>query len=214
MANSYVASVIRDIGDVDSQKVEVVYAIAGNAEAPELRKVDDEMRRWIAENLLIGHPPASIADKMKTVGIPEYVALDEIRVASDSPYLRGALRLQNRLKKRDWILSVYSKLGRLKPGFERVDRRQKLSRNDFLIDYYTLNRPVIIDGMIDDWPARVDRASTNSNDALVIERSRFVCASMRSVGTFQFQATRDEALRHVADYVQMIRRPGTLAIFA
>jgi hypothetical protein len=166
---SHVASVIRDIAEVDSRKIEVEYAIAGNGDAPELRHVDDEMRRWIAENLLIGEPPANIVDKMRTVGIPECVAFDEIRAATASPYLRGALRVQNRLKKRDWLLSVYSKLGRLHPGLERVDRRHQLSRNDFLVDYYTLNRPVILGGMIDNWPARtrwglVDFCLTTDHD--------------------------------------------------
>jgi hypothetical protein len=51
MANSWVASVVRDVDDAGSQQVEYVYAIAGNAEAPELRRIDDELRRWIAENL-------------------------------------------------------------------------------------------------------------------------------------------------------------------
>ena len=84
MANSYLASVIRDMRNVDSQPVEIVYAIAGNAEMPEFRKIDDEIRRWIAENLLIGQPPSCIAEKMTAIGFPAYLAHDEIRVASDS----------------------------------------------------------------------------------------------------------------------------------
>ena len=34
-----------------------------------------------------------------------------------------------------------------------IERRHKLSRDEFLEDYYCANRPVIITGMMDDWPA-------------------------------------------------------------
>jgi len=34
-----------------------------------------------------------------------------------------------------------------------IDRRHKLRREDFLCNYYCTNRPVIITGMMDDWPA-------------------------------------------------------------
>ena len=70
-----------------------------------------------------------------------------------SPYLRGSQLLMSRLRKREWILSVYRKLNRLHPDSGEIDRRHKLSRDEFLREYYATNRPVIITGMMDDWPA-------------------------------------------------------------
>ena len=64
----------------------------------------------------------------------------------------GALLL-NRLKKRDWLLAVYRKSNRLHPQSAEIERRHKLSRDEFLREYYSTNRPVIITGMMDDWPA-------------------------------------------------------------
>ena len=39
------------------------------------------------------------------------------------------------------------------PQSSEIDRRHKLSRDEFLQEYYSTNRPVIITGMMDDWPA-------------------------------------------------------------
>ncbi len=70
-----------------------------------------------------------------------------------SPYFRGSELLRNRLKKRDWLLSLYRKLHRLHPRAGEIERRSKLCREEFLVEYYSRNRPVIITGMMDDWPA-------------------------------------------------------------
>jgi ribosomal protein L16 Arg81 hydroxylase len=74
-------------------------------------------------------------------------------MAQESPYLRGSELLMSRLRKREWILSVYRKLNRLHPETSEIERRHRLSREAFLREYYTANRPVIITGMMDDWPA-------------------------------------------------------------
>lgn len=115
--------------------------------------VDDEWRRWIAENLMLESPPESILDKMIASGVLPRDAASEIELALKSPYIQGVERLRNRLKKRDWLLAVYRKIQRLSPASGEVERRHKLSRSEFLGDYYSTNRPVIISGMMDDWPA-------------------------------------------------------------
>ena len=127
-------------------------AATPEAEAPP--RVDDEWRRWIAENLLLGKSAESIQAAMKSRGISEHEASYEVGLAAQSPYLKGADRLRNRLKKREWLLSSYRKINRLHPDSREVVRRHKLSREEFLRDYYSTNRPVIITGMMEDWPAR------------------------------------------------------------
>jgi hypothetical protein len=117
------------------------------------RLVDDEWRRWIAENLMTGQPPDSILEAMKSSGFPPEHSLEEINLALESPYLKGSKLLLDRLKKRDWQLAVYRKCNRLHPASAEIEHRHKLSRNEFLHEYYSTNRPVIITGMMDDWPA-------------------------------------------------------------
>jgi hypothetical protein len=114
--------------------------------------ISDEWRRWIAENLMLGHSPATLAGILGQSGIPPQLAQAEIRAAMNSPYLHGVQRLHNRLAKRDWLLGIQSRLNRMAP--QDVPRRERLSSETFLHEHYLCNRPVIITGMLDDWAAR------------------------------------------------------------
>ena len=115
---------------------------------------DDEWRRWIAENLILGAAPMQLFNALVERGFAADAAEREVQQAITSPYLFGAQRLANRAMKRDWILSVYHILDSLRDDVNNIPRRHKLSRDEFLKEYYCLNRPVIITGMLDEWPAR------------------------------------------------------------
>jgi hypothetical protein len=118
-----------------------------------VRPFDDEWRRWIAENLLVGAAPESILEVLRSCGFDPRDSAREVSLAQQSPYFRGSELLRSRLRKREWILSIYRKINRLHPRSTQVERRHKLSREQFLVEYYTTNRPVIITGMMEDWPA-------------------------------------------------------------
>jgi Cupin-like domain len=116
-------------------------------------QADDEWRSWIAENLMIGVPVPWIMESMISKGRTSEEAGHELKAAQDSPYVRGAELLRNRLAKRDWLLTVYRKNKRLHPDSAAIDKRHRLSRLELLRDYYSTNQAVIISGMMDDWPA-------------------------------------------------------------
>src|SRR6185503_20239842 len=52
------------------------------------------------------------------------------------------------------LLDAFHRLSRLHPSSATVERRSRLSRQEFLRDYYVANRPVVIEGLLDDWPPR------------------------------------------------------------
>ncbi|MGZ3472518.1 MAG: DUF6065 family protein, partial [Isosphaeraceae bacterium] len=116
-------------------------------------RVNDDWRRWIAENLMLEGAPEHVLAAMTSAGIDHDEAAREIQLAQQSPYLKGSELLRNRLRKRNWLIATYRKINRLHPRSSEIERRHKLSRQEFLRDYYTTNRPVIISGMMDDWPA-------------------------------------------------------------
>ena len=116
-------------------------------------KVDDDWRRWIAHNLMLESSPEDVYAAMCQAGIAPQEAEKEVRQALESPYFRGADQLRNRMKKRDWLLETYRKINRLSPESDIIPRRHRLTRGQFLDEYYSTNRPVIITGMMDDWPA-------------------------------------------------------------
>ena len=116
-------------------------------------QVNDDWRRWIAENLMLEATPEALLAPMTTAGINHDEAVLEIQLALQSPYLQGSELLRNRLRKRTWLIATYRKINRLHPMAAEIERRHKLPREEFLRDYYTTNRPVIITGMMDNWPA-------------------------------------------------------------
>jgi hypothetical protein len=58
------------------------------------------------------------------------------------------------LGRRDWMLSVMQKLRELRDVPGKIPVVRGLSSTEFLREYYALGRPVILDGEMDDWPAR------------------------------------------------------------
>lgn len=115
--------------------------------------MDDSWRRWIAENLLLGTEAKAIWATLVQKGFEEAAARREIVQAAESPYLQGVRRAVSRLAKRDWMLKSLGNLQRMDPERQTVGRRDKLARAEFLRDFYAANRPVVIGGLLDDWPA-------------------------------------------------------------
>ncbi len=115
-------------------------------------RITNEWRRWIAENLMLGSAPEALSAILVGNGISPTEARIEIEAAAHSPYLQGARRLANRVAKRDWVLGIQAQLNKL--GDDTIPRRDKLSGADFLQQHYRSNRPVIITGMLEHYPAR------------------------------------------------------------
>ncbi|MES2790107.1 MAG: cupin-like domain-containing protein [Planctomycetota bacterium] len=169
--------------------------------------LEDGWRRWIAENLILGAAPESLVQTLVKHGIDASLATKEIVLAANSPYLKGSQRLQNRLKKRDWVFECYSRLHRLLPLGHQVDVRHRLSRDEFLRDYYTANRPVLITGMMDDWPAMQKWTPANL-------RERFASVEVEvQLGRNQNQNFESESVKHrrkmpFGEYVDLVVNGG------
>lgn len=111
----------------------------------------DTWRSWIAENLALGSTTDALLPTLVAQGFNLGEAQRELDKAARSPYLQPARRLAQRVLKREWVLEAHRKLRGLRPV---IERRHRLSRETFLREHYSVNRPVIITGMMDDWPAR------------------------------------------------------------
>ncbi len=125
------------------------------------RQITPEWQQWIAENLLMGKDSRLIAEAMNRDGFDLETAIGEIRAAQGHPYIAAALgagvgaapSLDKKLKKRDWVLEVYRRTARQATTFGQVPRVRKPTRQEFLDNFYAQNRPVVIEGAMDDWPA-------------------------------------------------------------
>jgi hypothetical protein len=167
--------------------------------------VTDEWRRWIAENLMLDSPAQHIFEMLVRSGVSIADAQHEVHAALASPYVAGAQRLRNRLGKRKWVLDNQRRLARLRsPEIPRIDR---LPADAFLEDFYTAGRPVVITGMIDDWPARrkwdLDFFSREFGDREVqVQFGRSADAH------YEMNSLRHKKTMRFGEYVELVRNAG------
>jgi hypothetical protein len=114
----------------------------------------DGWREWIGENLALGVTPDVLLSALVSRNFHPGEARREIDKADRSPYLKAARLLASRVAKRDWTLEAQHKARRMRACNDgTIERRHKLDRATFLNNYYSANRPVVITGMMEDWPA-------------------------------------------------------------
>ncbi len=75
------------------------------------------------------------------------------RVLSD-PIFAGAQSISWRVRNLECLLDIQRTLAESNPKNQTIDRHKNLSEEEFFERYYSRNQPVIIEGLIEDWPAR------------------------------------------------------------
>lgn len=109
-------------------------------------------KRWIASNLMRGVKPDAIAGKMTASGFSEEFARREIDRTLTSPIYEAAFATAERARKMAYLLDVLGELRSIAPP--PVDRVRQIGADAFLRTYVAQNRPVLIEGLADSWPAR------------------------------------------------------------
>jgi hypothetical protein len=133
------------------------------AEAPPVRPLNDDWRRWVAENVLLNNSPQLIEATLVKSGFDQTTAAREVALARSHPYVAAARQVAGRpgaggisparLTKREWVLEMYRRSAKQDPGTATVPVVHKPSREQFLHEFYSINRPVLIQGAMEDWPA-------------------------------------------------------------
>ena len=86
-------------------------------------------------------------------GVDRKAAIREIRLATSHPYVDAGVEKAELLENLPDLLNIYRALDALSPGFGKVERRSDVSRDEFLKDYYSRNRPVILTRLMQNWKA-------------------------------------------------------------
>ena len=99
----------------------------------------------------------SVSDHKTKLRLPEFKGGPEVDLSTmkcpvrqPSPAADGT---DTALRKREWILQTQERLRALSPLTAGIYRKEGLGKDEFLEDHYAVNRPVILSGMIDAWPA-------------------------------------------------------------
>lgn len=111
---------------------------------------DARWRNWLIAQLLDGRRPAELVQVMVRRGFTHAYAEGTVKEIAESEVLEGCLAAMRGPVK---IAELMSLLGTLfiRSGF-RLERR-KLTPEPFFRDFFFANRPVVLTGLIDDWPA-------------------------------------------------------------
>jgi ribosomal protein L16 Arg81 hydroxylase len=110
--------------------------------------------RWVAENRLRGCTPESMMQTMTAAGVDPALARAAIELIRDDPVYQAFTPFRQLQRKLESMLANLQKLHASAPHYAQVERRSRLSRDEFMERYVFPARPVVITDLADDWPAR------------------------------------------------------------
>jgi ribosomal protein L16 Arg81 hydroxylase len=112
-----------------------------------------EWRRWAAHALLNGSELAEVIDTLTNSGMPEGEAAAVCAKTLSDPVFEAALLVSHQHRKLSSMLTASSAMLDLSESSREVPRVSGLTRDEFLDEFYALNRPVLLDDVADTWPA-------------------------------------------------------------
>ena len=110
-------------------------------------------RQWLAQALLQDVPQASVIETMTQHGFPADLVRAELRAMLEHPYFLAGRERRAHLARGVRVLGALDQLARLQPWARTVPRQARPARAAFCEAYYAANRPVVLTGLMDDWPA-------------------------------------------------------------
>jgi len=166
-------------------------------------------QQWIAAALMMGCAPDQIVSTLAANGITDAVSKRELEFAKNHPYVRAGKELNEKLKKSDWVLNSLQSLKEMSPSYTHVDRRCKLSRSEFFENYYCQNRPVVINGLIDEWPA-MSRWTPDYLRSQCGEKMVEIQSDRNSDPNYEMDYNRHKRQLKFADYIALILTNGEM----
>jgi len=132
---------------------------------------------------------------------------DAERLAADlsaNTKFRSAQQAAVQLKCRNWLLAAYASLANLKQEPGTIDSVQTIDQTDFLVDYYSSNKPLFVPGVASNWPAvnkwTPEYLKTSCGSEMIEVMTERASAPVHA------QNTSDGLRRsmHFADYVDLV----------
>jgi LPS sulfotransferase NodH len=178
---------------------------AGTAPAPRVAAagLPDAWKTWIGANRLLGVSQAAMVDTIARNGFDREAAAAEVARSARDPYLLVSENSQQRLNKATALMTVLDGLKALNSQAGTVERRSGLSRREFIDEYYSLNRPVLLDGLMNDWPA-MDRWTPDYLKSRVGDEIVEVMAERNADPLFERNSSKHRREMRFGDYVDRV----------
>lgn len=108
---------------------------------------------WVADNRLWDCSPQSMVAAMVAAGQDRATSEAAVAQIDDDPVLAAARRHQQMLRKLESVVANQQKLWESDPAYGVIEKRRGVSRDEFIERYVRGCRPVVLQGVADDWPA-------------------------------------------------------------
>ncbi|MHA7628034.1 cupin-like domain-containing protein [Corallococcus sp. M7] len=109
-------------------------------------------RQWLAENLALGVSAEDVQQTLVQAGVDPALAREEIAAVGQHPYFKAALQVARHFGWLESLMDVYSEL-RARDGGRELEVREGVSPEEFFRRYFLGHRPVVLRGLMADWPA-------------------------------------------------------------
>ena len=168
----------------------------------------DAWRTWIATNLMLGSEDADLVAMLGEHGMtPDQCAAEIAAVRTETSFPAGH-RIAHQLRKLESVLGVRHDLDSLAPDHGQVAHHPVVTREQFLARYYSANKPVLLEGLVDDWPA-LTRWNPEYLAQVVPEAPIEVMVDRLSDPDYEINSNNHKSSMRMADYVEAVVAAGT-----
>lgn len=160
-----------------------------------------EKRALIAQALIDGIDPR--AALLATGASPKTVDY-ELQRAEKDPLFQAAALLARRMAKRDWALQLHGRLAAVRPEGLSVPVVDAIDPARFFAEFYAANRPVVLTGLVDHWPA-LEKWSLDYLDGVAGDRIVELQAERGTADDYELAKERHKRLVRLRDVTAAIR---------
>ena len=118
-----------------------------------IKPLDDGWRQWLAENAALGNSQESMLAKIKEAAIDPAQATGYLATLELDPAFRAAGKMRERYERVSRVMLNLQALRESDLGYTHVEKRSRVSRDEFIERYVRGCRPLVITDLARDWPA-------------------------------------------------------------
>jgi ribosomal protein L16 Arg81 hydroxylase len=162
--------------------------------------------RWLATNRMLGASDGQLVQIMTAEGVPSAAAWAEIGRLNADPCFEAGRWVGARLRKLESVLTIQEQLRDLAPSSREVERRRNVSAADFLINYYSQNRPLVLLDFARTWAAR--RWTADSLQEVLGGEPVEVMSGREADERYELNADLHRSAMPFSEYVSHVRSAG------
>ncbi|MBW8759380.1 MAG: cupin-like domain-containing protein [Burkholderiales bacterium] len=118
-----------------------------------IKPLDDNWRQWLAENALLGNSQESMLAKIRQAGIDPAQATGYLSIIGRDPLFRAGEKMRDRYTRFGRAMLNVQAVRESDPHYTHVEKRSRVSRDEFIERYVRGCRPVVLTELARDWPA-------------------------------------------------------------